>query len=112
MAFHFPVMPRLYMAIRMEDRYPVVDILEQTPPIPESCQWATFLRNHDELTLEMVTDEDRDYMYRVYARDTQARINVGIRRRLAPLHGQGPAAHRADEQPALLPAGSAGALLR
>jgi maltose alpha-D-glucosyltransferase/alpha-amylase len=88
MAFHFPVMPRLYMAIRMEDRYPVVDILEQTPPIPESCQWATFLRNHDELTLEMVTDEDRDYMYRVYARDTQARINVGIRRRLAPLMGK------------------------
>jgi maltose alpha-D-glucosyltransferase/alpha-amylase len=88
MAFHFPVMPRLYMSIRMEDRYPVVDILEQTPPIPESCQWATFLRNHDELTLEMVTDEDRDYMYRVYAQDAQARINVGIRRRLAPLMGK------------------------
>jgi maltose alpha-D-glucosyltransferase/alpha-amylase len=88
MAFHFPVMPRLYMSIRMEDRYPVVDILEQTPPIPASCQWATFLRNHDELTLEMVTDEDRDYMYRVYAQDAQARINVGIRRRLAPLMGK------------------------
>jgi maltose alpha-D-glucosyltransferase/alpha-amylase len=88
MAFHFPVMPRLYMSIRMEDRYPVVDILEQTPPIPASCQWATFLRNHDELTLEMVTDEDRDYMYRVYAQDLQARINVGIRRRLAPLMGK------------------------
>jgi maltose alpha-D-glucosyltransferase / alpha-amylase len=87
MAFHFPVMPRLFMAIRMEDRFPVVDILQQTPPIPPTCQWATFLRNHDELTLEMVTDEDRDYMYRVYARDPRARINLGIRRRLAPLLG-------------------------
>jgi maltose alpha-D-glucosyltransferase/alpha-amylase len=85
MAFHFPVMPRLFMAIRMEDRLPVSDILQQTPPIPPGCQWALFLRNHDELTLEMVTDEDRDYMYRVYARDPQARINLGIRRRLAPL---------------------------
>ncbi len=85
MAFHFPVMPRLFMAIRMEDRLPVVDILQQTPAIPPSCQWALFLRNHDELTLEMVTDEDRDYMYRVYARDPQARLNLGIRRRLAPL---------------------------
>jgi maltose alpha-D-glucosyltransferase / alpha-amylase len=85
MAFHFPVMPRLFMAVRMEDRFPIVDILEQTPVIPENCQWATFLRNHDELTLEMVTDEERDYMYRVYANDPQARINVGIRRRLAPL---------------------------
>jgi maltose alpha-D-glucosyltransferase/alpha-amylase len=87
MAFHFPVMPRLFMAIRMEDRFPIVDILQQTPAIPESCQWATFLRNHDELTLEMVTDEDRDYMYRVYAKDPKARINLGIRRRLAPLLG-------------------------
>jgi maltose alpha-D-glucosyltransferase/alpha-amylase len=85
MAFHFPVMPRLFMGIRMEDRLPILDILQQTPPLPESCQWATFLRNHDELTLEMVTDEDRDYMYRVYAQDPQARINLGIRRRLAPL---------------------------
>ncbi len=85
MAFHFPVMPRLFMGIRMEDRLPILDILQQTPPIPETCQWATFLRNHDELTLEMVTDEDRDYMYRVYAQDPQARINLGIRRRLAPL---------------------------
>jgi maltose alpha-D-glucosyltransferase/alpha-amylase len=85
MAFHFPVMPRLFMALRMEDRLPVHDILQQTPPIPPNCQWAMFLRNHDELTLEMVTDEDRDYMYRVYARDPQARINLGIRRRLAPL---------------------------
>ncbi|MGH7581240.1 MAG: maltose alpha-D-glucosyltransferase [Gemmatimonadales bacterium] len=87
MAFHFPVMPRLFMAVHSEDRFPVVDILQQTPPIPETCQWAVFLRNHDELTLEMVTDEDRDYMYRVYARDPQARINLGIRRRLAPLMG-------------------------
>jgi maltose alpha-D-glucosyltransferase/alpha-amylase len=85
MAFHFPVMPRLFMGIRMEDRLPILDILQQTPPIPPSSQWALFLRNHDELTLEMVTDEDRDYMYRVYARDPQARINLGIRRRLAPL---------------------------
>jgi len=84
-AFHFPVMPRLFMAIHMEDRFPVVDILQQTPPIPEQCQWLIFLRNHDELTLEMVTDEERDYMYRVYAHDRQARINLGIRRRLAPL---------------------------
>ncbi len=87
MAFHFPVMPRLFMAVRMEDRYPVIDIMQQTPVIPETCQWAMFLRNHDELTLEMVTDEERDYMYRAYATDPQARINLGIRRRLAPLLG-------------------------
>jgi maltose alpha-D-glucosyltransferase / alpha-amylase len=87
MAFHFPVMPRLFMAAHMEDRFPIIDILEQTPPIPETCQWAMFLRNHDELTLEMVTDEDRDYMYKVYANDPRARINLGIRRRLAPLLG-------------------------
>ncbi len=85
MAFHFPLMPRLFMSLRMEDRYPITDILRLTPPIPESCQWALFLRNHDELTLEMVTDEERDYMYRVYAHDPGARINLGIRRRLAPL---------------------------
>jgi maltose alpha-D-glucosyltransferase / alpha-amylase len=85
MAFHFPLMPRLFMGLQMEDRFPIIDILEQTPNIPETCQWALFLRNHDELTLEMVTDEERDYMYRVYARDPQARINLGIRRRLAPL---------------------------
>jgi maltose alpha-D-glucosyltransferase/alpha-amylase len=87
MAFHFPLMPRMFMALRMEDRYPVIDILEQTPAIPDVCQWAVFLRNHDELTLEMVTDEERDYMYRVYAHDPQARINLGIRRRLGPLLG-------------------------
>jgi len=87
MAFHFPVMPRLFMAIRQEDRLPIVDILAQTPDIPATAQWALFLRNHDELTLEMVTDEERDYMYRTYAADPQARINLGIRRRLAPLLG-------------------------
>jgi len=86
-AFHFPVMPRLFMAIHQEDRFPIVDILQQTPAIPDNCQWFVFLRNHDELTLEMVTDEERDYMYRVYAHDRQARINLGIRRRLAPLLG-------------------------
>jgi len=85
MAYHFPLMPRMFMAIRMEDRFPINDILQHTPLIPEACQWALFLRNHDELTLEMVTDEERDYMYRVYAYDTQARLNLGIRRRLAPL---------------------------
>ena len=85
MAFHFPLMPRLYMALHQEDRFPIIDILEQTPVIPENCQWCLFLRNHDELTLEMVTDEERDYMYRAYASDPQARINLGIRRRLAPL---------------------------
>jgi maltose alpha-D-glucosyltransferase/alpha-amylase len=84
-AFHFPVMPRLFMSLRMEDRFPIIDILEQTPAIPETCQWLMFLRNHDELTLEMVTDEERDYMYRVYTQDPRARINLGIRRRLAPL---------------------------
>ncbi|BBD09515.1 maltose alpha-D-glucosyltransferase [Desulfovibrio ferrophilus] len=87
MAFHFPIMPRLYMALHMEDRYPLLDILEQTPDIPETSQWALFLRNHDELTLEMVTDEERDYMYRVYAGDPRMRINLGIRRRFAPLMG-------------------------
>ncbi|MFP3870118.1 MAG: putative maltokinase, partial [Syntrophobacteria bacterium] len=87
MAYHFPLMPRLFMALRMEDRFPIIDILEQTPDIPSTCQWAMFLRNHDELTLEMVTDEERDYMYRVYAQDPRMRINFGIRRRLAPLLG-------------------------
>ncbi|MBA3831407.1 MAG: maltose alpha-D-glucosyltransferase [Chthoniobacterales bacterium] len=85
MNFHFPLMPRMFMALQMEDRFPIIDILEQTPAIPETCQWAMFLRNHDELTLEMVTDEERDYMWRVYATDPTARINLGIRRRLAPL---------------------------
>ena len=87
MNFHFPLMPRLFMALQQEDRFPIIDILEQTPDIPANCQWGIFLRNHDELTLEMVTDEERDYMYRAYAADPRARINLGIRRRLAPLLG-------------------------
>jgi maltose alpha-D-glucosyltransferase/alpha-amylase len=85
MAFHFPLMPRMFMSIAEEDRYPIVDIMRQTPPIPENCQWAMFLRNHDELTLEMVTDRERAFMYRTFAPDARARVNVGIRRRLAPL---------------------------
>ena len=85
MAFHFPLMPRMFRAIQQEERHPIVEILNQTPEIPENCQWAIFLRNHDELTLEMVTDEERDYMYAQYAADPQMRLNVGIRRRLAPL---------------------------
>jgi maltose alpha-D-glucosyltransferase/alpha-amylase len=85
MNYHFPVMPRMFMALQMEDRYPITDIFDQTPEIPANCQWAIFLRNHDELTLEMVTDEERDYMYKVYARDPKAKINLGIRHRLAPL---------------------------
>ena len=85
MAYHFPMMPRLYMSIAMEDRHPLVEIMQQTPPIPPNCQWAIFLRNHDELTLEMVTDRERDYMYRIFAGDPRMRVNVGIRRRLAPL---------------------------
>ncbi|HEX8678813.1 MAG TPA: putative maltokinase, partial [Chthoniobacterales bacterium] len=83
--FHFPLMPRMFMSLQMEDRFPIIDIMDQTPAIPENCQWAMFLRNHDELTLEMVTDEERDYMWKVYANDPTARINLGIRRRLAPL---------------------------
>ncbi len=85
MAYHFPLMPRIYMAIAQEDRYPISEIMQQTPDIPDNCQWAIFLRNHDELTLEMVTSKERDYMYATYAADVQARINLGIRRRLAPL---------------------------
>jgi maltose alpha-D-glucosyltransferase/alpha-amylase len=85
MAYHFPLMPRIYMSIAQEDRYPITEIMQQTPDIPDSCQWAIFLRNHDELTLEMVTSRERDYMYTTYAADLQARINLGIRRRLAPL---------------------------
>ncbi|MFI8379757.1 maltose alpha-D-glucosyltransferase [Leeuwenhoekiella sp. NPDC079379] len=85
MNYHFPIMPRMFMSVKMEDRYPIIDIIDQTPDIPEACQWAIFLRNHDELTLEMVTDEERDYMYKVYSQDPKAKINVGIRRRLAPL---------------------------
>ena len=85
MAFHFPLMPRIYMALRQEDRLPITDIMAQTPPIPANCQWGLFLRNHDELTLEMVTQDERDYMYLAYSADPRMRINIGIRRRLAPL---------------------------
>jgi maltose alpha-D-glucosyltransferase/alpha-amylase len=85
MNYHFPIMPRMFMSLQMEDRYPITDIFDQTPAIPDSCQWGIFLRNHDELTLEMVTDEERDYMYKVYVKDPKARINLGIRHRLAPL---------------------------
>jgi maltose alpha-D-glucosyltransferase/alpha-amylase len=85
MNFHFPIMPRMFMALRLEDRKPLIDIIERTPPIPESCQWGIFLRNHDELTLEMVTEIERAYMWDEYAQDPRARINLGIRRRLAPL---------------------------
>jgi maltose alpha-D-glucosyltransferase/alpha-amylase len=84
-AYHFPLMPRMFMAVALEDRYPITEILRQTPDIPDNCQWAIFLRNHDELTLEMVTDRERDYMYRMYAKEPRMRVNVGIRRRLAPL---------------------------
>jgi maltose alpha-D-glucosyltransferase/alpha-amylase len=89
MAFQFPVMPRLFLGIRREDARPIVDILEQTPPIPENCGWGLFLRNHDELTLEMVTQEERDYMYAEYAKDPRMKLNLGIRRRLAPLLDNG-----------------------
>jgi maltose alpha-D-glucosyltransferase/alpha-amylase len=85
MNYHFPIMPRMFMSVKMEDRYPITDIIDQTPAIPKNSQWAMFLRNHDELTLEMVTDEERDYMYKVYTKDPLAKINLGIRHRLAPL---------------------------
>ncbi len=85
MAFHFPLMPRIFMAVRREQRYPISEIMAQTPPIPSGCQWGIFLRNHDELTLEMVTDDERDYMYAEYAKDPRMKANIGIRRRLAPL---------------------------
>jgi maltose alpha-D-glucosyltransferase/alpha-amylase len=87
MAYHFPLMPRMFMGLHLEDRHPIVEIMQQTPTIPDVCQWALFLRNHDELTLEMVNDEERDYMYLAYSADPQARLNLGIRRRLAPLMG-------------------------
>ena len=90
MAFHFPLMPRIFMALRLEDRFPIVDIMAQTPPIPAICQWALFLRNHDELTLEMVTADERDYMYFAYSADPRMRLNLGIRRRLSPLLDHNP----------------------
>ena len=112
MAFHFPLMPRMFMALRQEDRHPIIEILRQTPDIPENCQWAMFLRNHDELTLEMVTDEERDYMYQAYAADPRMRINVGIRRRLAPLLENSRRRIELLNCAALLAAGHAGHLLR
>ena len=112
MAFNFPLMPRIYMALRQEDRHPIADIINQTPDIPPGCQWALFLRNHDELTLEMVTDEERDYLYQAYAADPQMRINVGIRRRLAPLMENDRQRIELTERPALLPAWHADRLLR
>src|SRR5205823_12725736 len=84
-AFNFPLMPRMFMALRREQCWPIIEIMDQMPAIPAACQWALFLRNHDELTLEMVTNEERDYMYSEYAKDPRARLNLGIRRRLAPL---------------------------
>ena len=112
MAFHFPIMPRLFMALRTEDRFPIIDILDQSLNIPPNCQWGMFLRNHDELTLEMVTDEERDYMYKAYAQDPRARINVGHSPASGPPDGQQPPADRADERPAVLPARDPDPLLR
>ena len=112
MAFHFPVMPRIFMAVRRESRYPISEILEQTPAIPDGCQWGIFLRNHDELTLEMVTDEDRDYMWAEYAKDPRMKANIGIRRRLAPLLDNDRQPDRAVHRAAALAARLAGPLLR
>ncbi|GAA3145750.1 hypothetical protein GCM10017687_73340 [Streptomyces echinatus] len=112
MAFHFPVMPRIFMAVRRESRYPVSEILAKTPAIPSGCQWGIFLRNHDELTLEMVTDEERDYMWAEYAKDPRMRANIGIRRRLAPPARQRPQPDRAVHRPAAVPARLADPLLR
>ena len=112
MAFHFPLMPRLFMALRQEDRHPISEILYQMPKIPDICQWAIFLRNHDELTLEMVSDEERDYMYQAYAADPRMRLNAGIRRRLAPLMENSRPTHRAADRAAVLASRHAGPLLR
>ena len=112
MAFHFPVMPRIFMAVRRESRYPVSEILAKTPAIPSGCQWGIFLRNHDELTLEMVTDEERDYMWAEYAKDPRMRANIGIRRRLAPLLDNDREPDRAVHRPAAVPARLADPLLR
>ena len=105
-------MPRIFMAVRREPRYPISEILAQTPKIPENCQWGIFLRNHDELTLEMVTDEERDYMYSEYAKDPRMQANIGIRRRLAPAAGERPQPDRAVHRAAAVAARLAGALLR
>jgi hypothetical protein len=112
MAFHFPVMPRLFMAVHMEDRYPIIDILQQTPQIPELSQWALFLRNHDELTLEMVTDEDRDYMYHVYATDPQSRNQSGHSPPFGAVARRQPAQNGVTEKSAVFVAGNTGLILR
>ena len=112
MCFHFPLMPRMFMAVRREQRFPITEILAQTPSIPDGCQWGIFLRNHDELTLEMVTDEERDYMYAEYARDPRMRKNLGIRRRLAPLVDNDRRRRRAALRAPAVAAGGAGPLLR
>jgi hypothetical protein len=112
MAFHFPLMPRMFMALRQEDRHAITEILNQTPDIPPTAQWALFLRNHDELTVEMITDEERDYMYSAYANDPQMRVNGGICRRLAPLVENSRRARRAAERAVVLAPGHTGHLLR
>ena len=112
MAFHFPVMPRMFMALRREDATPILEILDRTPAIPDNCQWGLFLRNHDELTLEMVTDEERDYMYAEYAKDPRMKLNLGIRRRLAPLLDNGRDEIELLHGDPVQPAGLAGPLLR
>ena len=112
MAFHFPLMPRIFMALRLEDAEPIIEIMRRTPPIPEPCQWGLFLRNHDELTLEMVTNDERDYMYLAYSQDPRMKLNVGIRRRLGPLDGQLAAPDGAAQLAPLLVPGHADRLLR
>ena len=112
MAFHFPLMPRIFMAVRRESRFPISEILAQTPPIPDMAQWGIFLRNHDELTLEMVTDEERDYMYSEYAKDPRMKANVGIRRTAGPAAGERPQPDRVVHRAAAVAARLAGALLR
>ena len=112
MAFHFPLMPRMFMALRLEDRKPLVEIIERTPEIPASCQWGLFLRNHDELTLEMVTDAERDYMYDEYARDPVARINLGHPAPAGAAARRRPPPHRADERAAAVAARQPRPLLR
>ncbi len=112
MAFHFPLMPRLFMAVRRESRYPISEILAQTPAIPKNCQWGIFLRNHDELTLEMVTDEERDYMYAEYAKDPRMKANIGIRAPARPAAGEQPGPDRAVHRAAAVAARLAGPVLR
>ena len=111
MAFHFPLMPRIYMALRQEDRLPITDIMAQTPEIPDTCQWGLFLRNHDELTLEMVTNDERDYMYLAYSADPRDAHQPGHPAAAGAAAGQQPAPHRAAEQPAVFVSGHADHLL-